>query len=96
MRSLPRMNKQALMKMPEHFACLKDMENKRKVAVRVYVCVYFLSPSYQITEASKLMSCSEIFKLQECKMLDTFTISLVTRSQTTQDVKTVACLLFQV
>lgn len=35
MRSLPRMNKQALMKNPEHFSsCVKDMVNKRKVGIR--------------------------------------------------------------
>lgn len=35
MRSLPRMNKQALMKNPEHFSsCVQDMVNKRKVGIR--------------------------------------------------------------
>lgn len=34
MRSLPRMNKQALMKNPEHFSsCVKDTVNKRKVGI---------------------------------------------------------------
>lgn len=33
MRSLPRMNKQALMKKPEHFTQAKDMENKRKAEI---------------------------------------------------------------
>lgn len=33
MRSLPRMNKQALMKKPEHFTQAKDTENKRKAEI---------------------------------------------------------------
>lgn len=68
MRSLPRMNKQALMRNPEHFFLCEGYGKQEESWVSSNCVFSSCRQAKEVTEAPRLMCCRETFQLEGCKI----------------------------